>query len=482
MEPVLTPEQARTADAATIAAGNPGPALMQRAAWVVAQQTLARLGSAYGKRVTVLCGVGNNGGDGRIAAVLLARRGVRCDVIDIATAGEEELLRSLRRADAVIDAMFGTGFRGALDGLAARAADETARRSLPVVAIDIPSGIDGATGLAGGSYVRASTTVTMQALKRGLLYAAGRVASGEVVVADLGIDLAPAHPTTHRIDSRDIAAWLPPRSVETNKWVAAVYVVAGSAGMTGAPMLVAQAAMRSGAGMVWCGMPGDAARNAGGTEVITKALPSTPDGAAIDVAAVELVLADLKRFGALVLGPGLGGEAPTVRMIGQLVAEAPVPLVLDADGLNAIAGDFAPLRIRAEQLHAATVLTPHDGEYARLMGHAPHADRVASAQALAEATSSVVLLKGSTTTVAAPDGRAYIVTAGGPELASAGTGDALSGIIGAFLARGIAPLEAAAAAAYVHGGAGARVGPGLVASDLLAAIPPTLVALTETGV
>jgi NAD(P)H-hydrate epimerase len=194
------------------------------------------------------------------------------------------------------------------------------------------------------------------------------------------------------------------------------------------------------------------------------------------------VLAEIKRFGALVLGPGLGADAGTVAAIAQLVAEAPVPLVLDADGLNAVAGDLAPLRLRAEQLGVPTVLTPHDGEFARLVGHLPHADRVASASALAAETRAVVLLKGSTTTVAAPDGRVFVVTAGGPELASAGTGDALAGVLGAFLARGVPAFEAAAAAAYVHGAAGSSVGRGLVASDLLAASPRTLDALTETGV
>ena len=156
--------------------------------------------------------------------------------------------------------------------------------------------------------------------------------------------------------------------------------------------------------------------------------------------------------------------------------------MLDADGLNAIAGDLAPLRVRAQQLRVPTVLTPHDGEYARLTGRAPDADRIASAQALAEETQAVVLLKGSTTTIAAPDGRVLLAMRGGPELASAGTGDALSGVIGAFLARGVPAFEAAAAGAYVHGEAGRRVGAGLVASDLLSAIPPTLEELSETGV
>ena len=482
MEPILTPDQARAADAATIAAGTPSATLMRRAAWAVAAHALAVLEGGYGARATVLCGSGKNGGDGRIAAEILRRRGVRSDVIDIATASSAELVRALDRADVVIDAMFGTGFRGALDGLAAIAAQELAGRSIPVVAVDIPSGIDGTTGQAAGAFVSADVTVTFQARKQGLVYAAGREAVGTLVVADLGIDLAAAHSRVALVDGHDVAGWLPGRAGETNKWVSAVYVVAGSDGMTGAPMLVSHAAMRAGAGMVWCGLPGDAARAASGTEVITKALPSTSGGGAIDAAAAGVVLAELKRFGALVLGPGLGGDAGTVAAIAQLVAEAPVPLVLDADGLNAVAGDLAPLRLRAEQLGVPTVLTPHDGEFARLVGHRPHADRVASASALATETRAVVLLKGSTTTVAAPDGRVLVVTAGGPELASAGTGDALAGVLGAFLARGVPAFEAAAAAAYVHGRAGSFVGSGLVASDLLAAIPRTLDALTETGV
>jgi len=234
--------------------------------------------------------------------------------------------------------------------------------------------------------------------------------------------------------------------------------------------------------MVWCGVPGDAVREVGGTEVIARSLAATPDGTALDATAVDGILSAAKRFGAMVIGPGLGGHARTVAAVQQLVAEAPVPLVLDADGLNAIAGDLAPLRVRALQAHVPTVLTPHDGEYARLTGRLPDADRIASARALAEETRTVVLLKGSTTTIAAPDGRVLLAMRGGPELATAGTGDALSGIIGAFLARGVPAFEAAAAGAYVHGQAGRRVGSGLVASDLLSAIPRTLAELSETGV
>jgi len=407
---------------------------------------------------------------------------VRCDVIDCGTDDAVALTHALARADLAIDAMYGTGFRGVLAGTAAQLAAWSQSAVIPVLAVDIPSGVDGATGSAEGPSVRATATVTFQAYKPGLCFAVGRSAAGNVRVVDLGIALAPIAPSVHLIAGSDVAAWLPMPSATAHKWMHAVYVVGGSSGMIGAPRLVSHAAMRAGAGMVWCGVPGDAVREVGGTEVIARSLAATPDGTALDATAVDGILSAAKRFGAMVIGPGLGGHARTVAAVQQLVAEAPVPLVLDADGLNAIAGDLAPLRVRALQAHVPTVLTPHDGEYARLTGRLPDADRIASARALAEETRTVVLLKGSTTTIAAPDGRVLLAMRGGPELATAGTGDALSGIIGAFLARGVPAFEAAAAGAYVHGQAGRRVGSGLVASDLLSAIPRTLAELSETGV
>ena len=225
--------------------------------------------------------------------------------------------------------------------------------------------------------------------------------------------------------------------------------------------------MRTGAGIVWCCIPGDigSAARAAGSEVITKDLTEVTDA-----------LHDVERFRALVVGPGLGRDDRIAAGVRELVAKAPVPLVLDADGLNALTGDLEPLRARG----GTTIVTPHEGEYARLAGEPVGTDRLGAARRLAERSGAVVLLKGPATVVAEPGGRAAINTTGGPWLATAGTGDVLSGVVGAVLAGGADPFRAAAAAAWLHGRAADYAGhEGLVASDLVAAIPPTLREIEE---
>jgi ADP-dependent NAD(P)H-hydrate dehydratase / NAD(P)H-hydrate epimerase len=252
--------------------------------------------------------------------------------------------------------------------------------------------------------------------------------------------------------------------------VGAVYVVGGSQGMTGAVMLAAGAALRAGAGMVVAALPGDAAIRASGGEVITRPLPATSSGA-LDEDAAKEVLDGLDRFRALVLGPGLGRSASTVAAVRRLVGEAPVPLVLDADGLNALDGDVDLLAARP----AATIVTPHAGEYARLAGEPVGEDRVAAARRLAERAGAVVLLKGSRTVVADPTGRAAVNATGGPWLATAGTGDVLSGIVGALAAMGLPAFRAATAGAWLHGRAADVAGhEGLAAGDLIHALPTVL--------
>ncbi len=268
-------------------------------------------------------------------------------------------------------------------------------------------------------------------------------------------------------EAADVRDALPVRAADSHKWRAAVMVVGGSDGMTGAPLMVSHAAMRTGAGIVWCCIPGagGAAARAAGTEVITKDLGEVTDA-----------LDDVERFRALVVGPGLGRDDRIAAGVRELVAKAPVPLVLDADGLNALAGDPDPLRAR----DVDTIVTPHEGEYARLAGEAVGTDRLAGARRLAERSGAVVLLKGPATVVAEPGRRAAINPTGGPWLASAGTGDVLSGVVGGVLAGGVDAFRAAAAAAWLHGRAADHAGhEGLVASDLIGAIPPTLREIEE---
>jgi len=473
MEPVLTPTEMGEADRRTVAAGTPVRILMDRAGRAVAWEVRRVLGSTYGHRVAVVCGKGNNGGDGRVAARVLSGWGVRVEVLDlnagldVATAGA-----ALDRADLLVDAMYGTGFTGTLDGVAAYVARRS--RELTTVAIDVPSGVDGCTGLASGDVVHADATVTFAARKPGVCFEPGRSLAGEVRLVDIGIDIGldRGAPGLTLIDASDLRRWLAPIDPTAHKWTSALLVVGGSGGMTGAPLLVSHAAMRAGAGIVWCGVPGnDAAARASGGEVVIKALPATDDGALTGLG--ELIDAT-QRFRAAVVGPGLGGAPATCTAVRDLVAGLPIPLVLDADGLNAFEGGAGMLSERT----APTILTPHAGEYARLAGVPVGDDRVAAARHLAETAGAVVLLKGPGTVVAEPGGRAAINPHDGPWLGTAGSGDALSGIIGGLLARGLAPFEAAAGGAFLHAGAADSAGhTGLVAGDLVAALPRTLESL-----
>jgi len=467
MRPVLTPEEMGAADRRTIASGTPEPVLMERAGRAVARRVVRVAGGVYGRHVVVVCGKGNNGGDGVVVTRVLRARGIRVEPFFLADGVDRHACeRALRRAHVVVDAMYGTGFRGALEGDAAWVADATAGCDAGVVAVDIPSGVNGLTGAVDGPSVHAQHTVCFAALKPGLLFPPGREAAGDIDVVDIGVD--PDRPAAGVTESSDVRAWLPSRAPDTHKWaVGGVYVVGGSGGMTGAPSFVSHAALRAGAGIVWCGLPGDdTAARASGTEVITRPLPATADGA-LDTGAADTVLATLDRFRALVVGPGLGTADPTRDAVCTLVARADVPLLLDADGLNALRGDLGPL----QQRRAPTVLTPHEGEYARLAGEPVGPDRIAAARSLAARARCVVLLKGSATVVAAPDGQVAVNMTGGPWLATAGTGDVLSGIVGAFLGRGVPAFEAAAAGAFVHGRAADVAGhTGLLAGDLVDAL------------
>jgi len=364
----------------------------------------------------------------------------------------------LPAADLVIDAADGTGFRGE------HHAPDPA--GAPVLAVDIPSGIDGRTGEERGRALRAVRTVTFAALKPGLVLEPGRSCAGEVVVADIGLDVSDA--TAAVVDAGDVAGWLPPRDPTSHKWSASVLVVAGSASMTGAGHLAAAAAQRAGAGMVRLGSPGVVDDPARPTEAVGLDLPEE------DWAAAALSTAE--RFQALVIGPGLGTSAAARAGVLDVVARAQLPTVIDGDALTAL-GEEAPRILSART--SPIVLTPHDGEYQRLTGHRPGADRFDAARSLAAHIGGVVLLKGATTIVAGPDGQAWVIASGDARLATAGTGDVLSGTVGALLARGVPAMEAAAGGAWLHARAGAiGAAEGLVASDLVDRLPAVLAEVT----
>jgi hydroxyethylthiazole kinase-like uncharacterized protein yjeF len=476
--PVVTPTEMGEADRRTISDGTPEAVLVERAGGAVARHAVRMLGGTYGRRVVVVCGRGNNGADGVVAARRLRARGVGVDEFALVDGVDEAALRrAINRSHLAIDGMFGTGFRGVLEGDAATVARAFADSDITTLAIDIPSGIDGTTGEMRGDAVRADETTCLAALKPGLLFEPGRSRAGRVRVADIGIDGSRVwlgSVQLHVLEPSDLC--LPSRAADGHKWSAGVLVVGGSTGLAGAPLMAAHAAARAGAGMVVCGVPGvDVAARVGGSELVSRALPATPDGS-LDADAAEVVLADAERFQALAIGPGLGRDARTQIAVRRLVAECPVAIVVDADALNALAADPSALHARHAAGFPPAILTPHAGEYARLANKAVDADRVAAARDLATRFDAVVLLKGPGTVIAAPDGHAVVNRTGGSALATAGTGDVLTGIIAGLLAAGATPFDAAATGAYVHGRAAsvARTGDDLVATDLIRALHPTL--------
>ena len=430
--------------------------LVERAGTAVATWALRLLGGAYGRRVVVVAGKGNNGADGRVAAARLRERGARVVVIEAAEApdrlGGEPKEPKEPRFDLVIDAAYGTGFRGSYKAPSVPA-------GVRVLAVDIPSGIDGDTGEVPGEALRADLTVTFAAFKPGLLQGDGPVLSGQVEVADIGLDASRAH--IWLVDDGDVRRLLPARPREAHKWQSGVVVVAGSPGMLGAASFCAEAAYRSGAGMVRLAVPGETLANMPASEAVSFEVPRHGWAAA--------VLEVAERCKAVVIGPGIGRDPETRTDVRKVAEGARIPVVIDADALFALGtADDVAIVARSRKADAGRlVLTPHSGEFSHMFDRPVGADKIGETVSAAAATGCVVLLKGSTTVVADPNGDVRVVTSGGPSLATAGTGDVLSGAIGAFAARGIGPLEAAALAAHVHGRA-AGLGPpeGLVAGDI----------------
>ncbi len=459
MQAIITPEQMRTIDASSAVPLNE---LIDRAGWAVRREALRLLGGGYGRRVLVIAGPGKNGEDGRVAAALLRREGVRCDVI-----GPDEI-RSRSSAprhpvDLIIDGCVGTGlsrdFRPPdLPGLA-RAVQLRGQAAVPVLAIDIPSGVDGLTGVVRGEAIRADRTITFGAHKPGLLLNEGPDLCGEIVVDTLGLDCSDT--LTHLIEGADLSNGWPKRSRRAHKWDAAVLVVGGSPGMEGAASLAGEAAARAGAGLVSLASPGG--RASGHREAISMDLPET--------GWVSPLIAGAERFGAIVFGPGLSPEAAGAPDVSELLSR-PGGLVIDAGGIGAVVANTEVLRRR----ETPAVVTPHDGEFRRLTGRAPGEDRIQDVRRVAADLGAVVLLKGSPTVIADPSGNVRIVNAGDQRLATAGTGDVLSGVIGAGLAYGLDPLEAASLGAHLHGRAARATlrSTGFIASDLLHALADAL--------
>lgn len=468
-------------DARAFARGVAEDALMERAAGHLARAVREVGGRTYGLRVGLLCGKGNNGADGLAAARLLRRAGahpVAC-VVDGADALEglpalqrDRLLaaggrlvddprQAVAGADVVVDALLGTGASGALREPYLEAVETLAAAGAPVVACDIPTGVDAATGAVDGPAVDAARTVTLGAEKVGLRLWPARGHCGDLVVGDLGI-VEDDEPAAVVLDDADAAAALPPPDAGAHKRSrGTVVVLAGSDDLRGAAVLAARGALAGGAGLVTVATT-PAARESVATavpEALTLALPAEAD------AAVEALAPALDRADALVVGPGLGLSEPTVALVRRVVADAGLPLVLDADGLNAFADEPAALGGHASP---RLVLTPHAGELARLADAEAYPDRARRATALAAQWRATLLLKGPGTLVAEPDGPVFVTASGTAALATGGTGDVLSGLLGAALAAAPDRGEVVAAAAHLHGRAGERAAERLDARSVTA--------------
>ena len=428
---VLTPEQMKLADAAALSSAGEHreSVFIERADYAVAHVARKKMGGSYGKQFLVTVGKGHNGDDGRAAAQWLQQRGAVTTLMNADDAGGQFI--DSRCADLVIDAAYGIGFHGSWT--------PPFVSDVPVLAVDIPSGVNALDGSVNSSVLVANRTVTFGAPKTGMLLGDGPSFCGEIDLVDLGIDPLDDD-TAFLVEATDVAAWLPPRDRVSHKWNNAVRVIAGSAGM----------------GDASCNVP---------TEVVGKVLPAENWGAYIGQ--------DVQRFQSLVIEPGLGrGDDVGVQLRSVLACD--LPMVIDGDGISGSIdphGDYSTLRSRA----AATILTPHDGEFASLGGDAQSSDRIGATRDLAARIGCTIVRKGPTTIISSPDGRVYLVASGDERLATAGTGDVLAGIIGALLARGLAAPEAAAAAACVHGVAGSRCATeGTIARDVVGLISDVL--------
>lgn len=482
------------ADRLAIAAGTPGIVLMERAGRAVADATAFR--HPLGIRVFVAAGPGNNGGDGFVAARILKERGYRVRVGlfgdpaaltgDAALAarawtGPTERLDPktvagfLGEAGVVIDALFGAGLSRPLEGAARALVEAIDQSGRPIVAVDLPSGLDGRTGAVRGAAIKADTTVTFFRRKPGHLLLPGRVHCGAVILADIGIPdrvLAEIRPTLWRNHPDLWRAQLPAPRIDGHKYSRGhAVVVSGPMLRTGAARLAAGAALRAGAGLVTVAAPPDALAVVAAhlTAVMIEPLPGPDD--------LSRLLSDPRR-NAVVLGPAAGIGAGTRALAAAALASA-AAVVLDADALTSFEGGPEALFDRIRDRTAPVVLTPHEGEFARLFpdlaGRGPDpAPRTDRAREAAARSGAVVILKGADTVVAAPDGRAAINDNAPADLATAGSGDVLAGIAGGLLARGLPGFEAACAAVWLHGECGRRVGPGLTAEDLADALRPAL--------
>lgn len=437
MLPVITPEEANRMDHL---AAEPVETLMERAGYGISIAA-GRMGAGYGWRVAVLVGPGNNGGDGYVAGRFLADRGAEVTIHQLAPPKTPAAKQACQRAfehgivirpigfpkteDLVIDAVFGGGFRGELPS----PITAWIEAQIPVLAVDVPTGLDPLTGEIPSTCFRAQHTVTFGALRTGHLLGQGPDYCGETTVVAIG--WGDSHPTLRLTEAED--APRPARHRRSHKWsVGSVLVVGGTSGMTGAAVLAGKAALRFGAGSVGVATPNQALIAGTAPELLTY-----PIDQAINIS---------DRFDTVVIGPGLGGHHQATVI--HLLAERDKPMVIDADGLNGISAD------QLSQARGPTIITPHAGEFSRITQKPSVWEHAVQ---LAAESNTIVLMKGNPTFVCSPDREVWVVNSGGPELATIGTGDVLAGMVGALVATGLSPQVAARSAAYWHGRAGAEL-------------------------
>jgi hydroxyethylthiazole kinase-like uncharacterized protein yjeF len=474
--------------------GVPSLDLMERAGAGVARAVEVH---AADGAVAVVCGKGSNGGDGLVVARLLRESGREVAVVCIEPPEEfsgdaavnlerlpgsppvmlREGATAIASATVIVDALLGTGFAGEPRGPAAEAIELIERAGGDVVAVDIASGVDASTGVAAAA-VHAAVTVTFHAAKPGLWIMPGKEHAGEVHTIDIGIPRGAPLNASIGLTLAAVGEQLPHRAAASTKFASGqVLVAGGSRGLTGAPQMAAHAAMRAGAGYVIACIPAslqDVIATAGPAELMTRGLPEQ-DGS-LSSQAVEHVLENLRPGGALALGPGLGRADGAVAFARELAKVADAPLVLDADGLNAHAGRLGELAARK----APTVLTPHAGELGRLLeldSEQIERERLRHVRAAAERAGAIVVLKGDDTLIADPDGHVAVSRGGSPALATAGTGDVLTGVVAALLAQGLDAFTAAVAGVWLHAAAGREAARrqgapvGVIASDVIEALP-----------
>lgn len=506
---IVTAEQMREIDKrATEEYGVPSLLLMENAGLQTYEAARDLLGDLEDAEILIIAGKGNNGGDGFVAARHLSEAGAIVTVALAAEADEvkgdagtnleivfragihclqitddNDLAEHLASCDLIIDALLGTGVKGGATGLAADVIEAINESDKPVISIDLPSGVNADTGNVEGPCVYAAETVTLALAKIGLVTYPAAQYAGELIVADIGIPTPLVTQMDLKINLLDddmVAVRLPRRDVDAHKGTFGhLGVLAGSVGMTGAAFLASEAAGRVGAGLVTLGCPWSLndILEVKLTEAMTVPLPETP-ARSLASDAVDAALTMLQRCNSVAIGPGIGRDKDTVHFVHSILPKIDLPMLIDADGLNAVAGKPEIL----SRLKSPAVITPHPGEMARLLGTdtaAVQSDRLNTAIDAAAKFGVVVVLKGARTVIAAPDGRAFINPTGNPGMASGGMGDVLTGAIGGFLAQGLSALDAAICGVYLHGMAGdlaaEEIGAaGLLASDLLPRLPRTI--------